>query len=71
MSAQAERAVRPGPKTHVALGALGGAAIAYGLYEVIEGDNQSDFPAFGVAMTLLIGMVAGGVIGWIVYKVRQ
>lgn len=71
MSAQAENAVRPGPKTHVVLGAAGGAAIAYGLYEIIEGDNQSDFAAFGIAMTLLIGTVGGGVIGWIVYKIRQ
>jgi hypothetical protein len=41
------------------------------LYEVIEGDNQSDFPGYGIAMTLLVGAVAGGLIGWLVYRIRQ
>lgn len=69
-SAQAQNAVRPGPKAHVALGALGGGAIALGLHEIIEGDSQATIPV-GVALAVLTGMVAGGVIGWIVYKIRQ
>ena len=69
-AAQAERAVRPGPKTHVALGALGGGAIALVLDRIVEGGSEATIPV-GTALAVLSGIVAGGVIGWIVYKIRQ
>lgn len=70
MTQEAQRSVRPGPKTHLAIGALGGGAVALLLNEIIEGDSQAILPV-GVILAVLSGMVAGGVIGWIVYKVRQ
>ena len=68
---EAERTVRPGVKTHVAIGAVAGGAIALLLNEIIEGDNVDGIAPLGVVLGVPIGMVAGGLIGWIVYKIRQ